>query len=114
MGIKIEFNPDLALRNIAEFQAGKRKIEECIPTDLKEGEIYPFFKKELRCYWLLGELPLRETQGNQILSKPKASVKMLEVTHFEENGELFTRGKYQIIKILNENSAYFDGYEVSK
>jgi hypothetical protein len=28
MGIKTEYNPDLALRNIAEFKKGKRKNEE--------------------------------------------------------------------------------------
>lgn len=25
MGIKVEFNPDLALRDIAEYKAGRRK-----------------------------------------------------------------------------------------
>jgi len=30
MGIKVEFNPDLALRNISEFKNGRRQIEECI------------------------------------------------------------------------------------
>ena len=28
MGITTEYNPDLALRNIAEFKKGKRKSEE--------------------------------------------------------------------------------------
>lgn len=38
MGIQVEFNPDLALRNISEFKSGKRKIEECIPINLKKGD----------------------------------------------------------------------------
>jgi hypothetical protein len=74
MVIKVEFNPDLALRNIAEFEKGNREIEECIPENLEVGKEYPFFKKEQRLYWFYGEIPLRETQGNQILSKLKASV----------------------------------------
>jgi hypothetical protein len=63
MGIKIEFNPDLCLRNFSEFKNGNRNQEECIPENLKVGEVYSFLKKELRCYWLMGELPLRETRG---------------------------------------------------
>ena len=50
MGIKVEFNPDLALRKISEFKNGKRKIEECIPETLEEGEVYDFLKKEQRNY----------------------------------------------------------------
>jgi len=36
MGIAVEFNPDLALRNISEFKNGKCKAIKIIP----EGEIY--------------------------------------------------------------------------
>jgi len=45
MGIKVEFNPDLALRNIVEYEAGKRKAEECIPENMKAGEVYDFQKE---------------------------------------------------------------------
>jgi len=114
MGILVEFNPDLALRNIKEYEKGNRKLEECIPENLEEGKIYNFIKKDQRNYWLQGELPLRETAGNENLSKPKASVKILEVTHFVENGQIYTKGKYKIIKILKENEMYFDGYEILK
>ena len=37
MGIKVEFNPDLALRDISEFKNGNRKIEEFIPENLFPG-----------------------------------------------------------------------------
>ncbi|HBE90896.1 MAG: hypothetical protein A3E37_00380 [Candidatus Andersenbacteria bacterium RIFCSPHIGHO2_12_FULL_46_9] len=74
MGIQVEFNPDLALRNIAEFRAGQRKEEECIPENLKAGETYPFLKNGQRLYWLHGEIPLLETAGEGKLSRPKASV----------------------------------------
>jgi len=113
MGIKVEFNPDLALRNIEEFKKGNRRLEECIPETLEEGKIYNFLKSEQRNYWLGGELPLRETKGKENLSKPKASVKILEVTHFLENDKIYTKGKYKIIKILNNNAHYFDGYELA-
>lgn len=40
MGIKVEFNPDLALRDISEYKSGRRKKEECVPDPLiKEGFI---------------------------------------------------------------------------
>ena len=46
MGIKVEFNPDLALRNITEHKNGKRKIEECIPENLEVGKVYDFLKRQ--------------------------------------------------------------------
>jgi len=56
MGIKVEFNPDLALRNISEFKNGNRKIEECIPESLETGKTYPFLKREQRLYLIAQEL----------------------------------------------------------
>ena len=43
MGIKVEFNPDLALRNIAEFKNGNREIDECIPENLEIGKNISIF-----------------------------------------------------------------------
>lgn len=114
MGIRIEFNPDLALRNFGEFQAGKRKLEECIPENPEEGTVYPFLKSDQRNYWLHGELPLLETQGNEILSRPKASIKILEATHFLEDGKSYTKGKYRIVKVLKDEEIYFESYQVRK
>lgn len=91
MGIQIEFNPDLALRNISEFKSGNRKTEECIPENIMAGKIYPFLKRDQRNYWLHGEIPLIETRGNGDLSRPKASIVILEATHFVDNDTLYTR-----------------------
>ena len=88
MGIVVEYNPDLALRNISESKNGNRKIEECIPEDISVGEVYSFLKKGQRNYWLQGEIPLLETKGNQDLSSPKASIIILEVIHFIDNKEV--------------------------
>lgn len=44
MGIQVEYNPDLALRNIKEFKNGNRKIKECIPENF---EIIGFLGKFL-------------------------------------------------------------------
>ncbi len=52
MGITVDFNPDLALRNIKEFKEGRRKLEECIPEKLEIGKSYNFLKKGQRLYWL--------------------------------------------------------------
>jgi len=113
MGIQIEFNPDLALRNICEFKSGKRKIEECILEPLEEGKVYNFLKKGQRCYWLHGEVPLLETKGNQNLSKPKASIIILEAVHFLDGDEVYTRGKYKVIKLIGEGEIYFNGMNKS-
>ena len=110
MGIQTEYNPDLALRDISEFKNGNRKEEECIPEDLKAGETYSFLKKGQRHYWLEGEVPLLETKGNQQLSRPKASIIILEATHFLENKEVYTKGKYKVIEVFQDNEIHFDGF----
>lgn len=110
MGIQVEFNPDLALRDISEFKAGKRKIEECIPESLKKDEIYNFLKKGQRLYymsdnpvWNCGEIPMMKTEGGEKLSRPIASIKILEATHFLENGGIWARGKYKVVDIFDGN-----------
>ena len=109
MGIKVEFNPDLALRNISEFKNGNRKLEECIPENIEAGKVYSFLKKEQRLYWLYDEIPLVETQGNQILSRPKASVIILEAIHFLKDKEVFTKGTYRVIEAFNDEKIHFEG-----
>ncbi|MFA5871894.1 MAG: hypothetical protein WC858_04195 [Parcubacteria group bacterium] len=111
MGIKVEFNPDLALRDISEFKAGRRKEEECIPENLKEGKTYPFLKKDQRNYWMHGEVPLLETKGNEVLSRPKASIVILEATHFAENGQMFTKGKYRVIEVFRDDKLHFECFD---
>lgn len=84
MGIQIEFNPDLALRDFSCFKNGERKKEECIPKKMEIGMVYKFLKKGQRNYYFLSDepIPLIETKGNQILSRPFAAIRILEVTHF--------------------------------
>jgi hypothetical protein len=110
MGIQVEYNPDLALRNYDEFKTGQRKIEECLPEKIFEGKVYDFLKKDQRLYWLHGELPLLETKGNQKLSLPIASIIILEATHMLIDGEVWTKGKYKVVEIFNDNKAHFNGF----
>lgn len=110
MGIKVEYNPDLALRNISEFHRGNRKIEECVPENLEVGKTYPFLKKEQRLYWLYGEIPLIETKGNEVLSRPKASIIILEATHFIENNEVWTRGRYKVVEVFKDDKIHFESF----
>ena len=106
----MEFNPDLALRNISEFKSGNRKIEECIAEPLEEGVVYKFLKEGQRCYWFFGEVPLIETKGNQNLSRPLAAVTILSATHFLENNKVYTKGEYKVVKIIKEGEIYFNGF----
>jgi hypothetical protein len=112
MGIQTEYNPDLALRNIQEFKKGKRKKEECIPENIVKGDIYEFLKNGQRNYWIEGEIPLSETKGNQQLSKPLASIIILEATHFILNKEPWTKGKYKIIEVFDQKDpkVHFNGF----
>jgi len=113
MGIQVEFNPDLALRNISEFKDGKRKIDECIPEPLEEGKTYSFLKNGQRLYWLHGELPLLETRGNQDLSKPIASIIILRAVHSLEGEQVTTRGEYKVIKLIKDDKIYFNGHGIA-
>ncbi|NCP76668.1 hypothetical protein GW819_01005 [Candidatus Gracilibacteria bacterium] len=111
MGIQVEFNPDLALRNISEFENGNRKIEECVPENLEVGKVYPFLKNGQRNYWLLGEIPLIETRGNGKLSRPKASIVLLETTHFIENNTICTKGFYRVDEIFKDTEIQFECFD---
>ncbi len=112
MGIQTEYNPDLALRNIEEFKKGNRKEEECIPENLVNEQIHEFLKKGQRNYWIEGEIPLLETKGNQQLSKPLASIIILEATHFLLDGEPFTKGKYKVVEVFDheDSKIHFNGF----
>ena len=110
MGIQIEFNPDLALRDISEFENGSRKIEECVPESLEVGKAHDFLKKGQRFYWLHGELPLLKTKGNQELSLPIASIVILETMHALIGGEVWTRGKYEVKEIFTDGRPHFNGF----
>ena len=109
MGIKVEFNPDIALRNIREFKEGRRLREECISEMLEIGKIYDFLKEGQRLYWLEGELPLVETEGGGKLSKPLASVTIVEVGHFIRDGKVWTKGMYKVHTVFDKNSRTFEG-----
>ncbi len=112
MGIQTEYNPDLALRNNEEFRSGRRKREECIPENLKVGQNYPFLKQGQRNYWLEGELPLVETKGESVLSRPLASIIIIEATHFLRDGKPWTKGTYKVIEVFNKEDTHihFDGF----
>lgn len=112
MGIQVEFNPDLALRNISEFKAGRRKEPECVPEKLEAGLTFEFLKSGQRNYWLLGEVPFVETKGNQVLSRPLASVKIVECIHFVKDGSVYTKGKYLVVEVFDSNDPliHFDGF----
>jgi hypothetical protein len=116
MGIQVEFNPDLALRDIAEFKAGRRKIEECIPEKIEVGKTYPFLKKDQRIYYMKGDVALIETtkEGGSF-SQPRAVVNILEATHFIKNGDVYTKGKYTILEVFEiDKDAPFEECTIAK
>ena len=112
MGIQVEYNPDLALRSIERFRAGRRKEEECVPESLEAGQVHPFLKEGLRNFWLDGEIPLVETEGHGKLSRPLASIVILESTHFMKDGKHFTRGTYRVVEVFDSDSRKieFEGF----
>ena len=113
MGIQVEYNPDLALR---AFGTPIREIGECLPEKLKEGETYAFLKEGQRNFWLGGEIPLLETKGNQRLSRPVASITILNATHFLKDEKLYTPGLYKVNEAydLESKEIHFEGYSKIK
>jgi len=108
MGIQVEFNLDLALR---KHETPERLKGECLPKILEIEEIYEFLKKGQRNYWLEGEIPLVETSGNQQLSRPLASIVILESTHFLKGNKLYTKGRYIVKEVydINNSKIHFEG-----
>jgi hypothetical protein len=82
-----------------------------LPEKLEEDRTHRFLKKGQRNYYLEGEIPLLETKGNQQLSRPLASIIILEATHKLIKGTPYTAGKYRIIKVFNDNKIHFNGFE---
>jgi hypothetical protein len=101
--VQIEFNSNLALRSYDEFKAGKKGQDECLPEKLEEGKTYMFLKQGQRTFWLEGDISLVKTDGDGNFSRPLASVRILEVTHYMQSGKVMTRGKYTITKVFFEN-----------
>ena len=110
MGIQVEYNPDLALRDIKHCKSGERQKEECIPDPLEIGKTYPFLKKDQRLYWLHGEIPLLQTEGNGQLSRPIASVVIKWAKHFLNKGAIYTAGEYEVVQVFNDDDIHFDGF----
>ena len=110
MGIAVEFCPDLALR---KHGTSGRKVEECLPEKLIPNCVYEFVKCGQRNYFLKDIIPLRETKGNGVLSKPHAGVMILEATHYLHQGEVWTKGSYKVTETydLNDGTIHFDGLE---
>ena len=81
-----------------------------MPKILEEGRTYEFLKSGQRNYWLKGEIPLLETEGNGQLSIPLASIQIIETTHFLDGENIWTKGKYLLIKIIKPEEIYFNGF----
>ncbi len=113
MGIQVEFNPDLCLR---AYGTEGREKEECLPKKLTPPCIYNFKKEGQRCFYLEGEIPLRETRGNQQLSRPLASITIIEAKHCKLEGKVYTTGTYLVNEVYNPDSPEinFEGYEKIK
>ncbi len=103
MEIKADFESALILHNVQEFVLDKRKFDECIPENLKEGREYSFLVSGQRNYWILGKFPLHEKQSDGSVSEePRAIINIFEVTHFIDNGLIFTKGKYKILQVVGK------------
>jgi hypothetical protein len=101
MEIKTEFESVLILCNMREFVMDRRKFDECIPENLKEGREYGFLKSGQLNYWILGKFPLHEKLEDGTVSEdPRAIINIFEVTHFIDNGQIFTKGKYKILQVV--------------
>jgi hypothetical protein len=100
MSILAEYCPELCLR---EFNSPNKDPEECLPENLIAGNTYNFLKLGQRHYWLLGEIALRKTIGDEKLSRPIASIIILNSTHFVKDNKVWTKGSFKVIEIFDPN-----------
>ena len=109
MGIQTEFNPELRLRS---YGAKNRRPEECLPETLEINNVYPFLKKERRLFYE-GICPLREIKEDKTFSRPIAAILILEPTPIILDGEVWTRGKYEVKDVYDPNNPtiHFEGLE---
>ena len=107
MGIRLEFNPDLALR---KFNSQNRLKEGCLPKIIEKGKVYSFLKEGQRNYWLEGEVPLLKTEGGEKLSAPLASIKILSATHSQIGGKICTMGAYKVVEVFGDDKVHFNSY----
>lgn len=113
MGIELEFNPELALRDISHYKNRERLLEECIPEKLVQGNVYNFLKIGQRGYYLLGPVPLVKTKGDENFSRPLASIQIIDPTHLVLDGGVWTRGKYRVLDVFSpdDKKIHFEGYK---
>ena len=109
MGIVVEFNPDLCLR---KYGTNGRDFMECLPEVLEREWDYPFLKKGQRNYYLEGEILLMETKGDGRLSRPIASVLIMEAKHLLIGGNVWTEGRYKVNEVYDpeDPQIHFEGY----
>lgn len=82
---------------------------------MEAGKTYGFLKKGQRNYYLLDDepVPLLKTEGNQVLSRPCAAIRILEATHFTLQGEVWTRGEYLVLDVYDtgDPTIRFEGFQ---
>jgi hypothetical protein len=94
MGIKVEFNPDLCLR---EFGTEGRDLAECVPPVMTTGTFFQFLKEGQRCFWFEGPVDLRITKGNGNFGDPIAQVRIINASHHIRDGKVWTEGLARIL-----------------
>jgi len=103
MEIKPEFESELQMWNVREFVMDRRKFDECIPENLKEGREYAFLLEGQKFFALFPKFPLVEKpedpKGSSIT---RGLANLIEVTHFVDNDKVFTKGRYRIIRVISE------------
>lgn len=100
MSLNISYCKLLALR--AHNTPGRRP-EECLPSPLEPGKFYSFDKSEQRVFDIKRPIPLHETKGGEKLGRPIALIEIIEPTHYERGGQIWTRGTYRVKQVISQS-----------
>lgn len=103
MGVPVEFNTVLALRDRRMSGDVSRATDELLPETLAKGDEHAFTKRGQRIYRLDVEIPLVVTHGNHDISRPLAAVVILEATHVLRDGAYWTIGRYRITEVFSSD-----------
>lgn len=99
MGVPVEFNAVLALRDAAESINEQRHVDEYLPDHPKVGQEYGFRKCGQRIYQLGVPLSLLTTAGDNKTMQKVGTAVIIEARHIMEEDHVLTIGRYRILKL---------------
>ena len=107
MGIKVEYNDVLALRESDNSNLELRETQ-CLSRLLHHGSTHDYLKLGYRVFPLRKTIPLVVTKGDQIFTRVPALISIWSINvdsdPFDKT-DIHTFGKYTVVNLLNKEQS---------